>query len=110
MANKSLAATARKSLLRRGRAILRKYQSSGGSQSKTADTDLLDLLTDAERRELEDIHGALERIERGIYGRCELCLERIERTRLEAIPWLRVCDHCANLADDDEDIAREPGA
>ena len=110
MANKSLTATARKTLLRRGRAILRKYQSSGGSQSKPAETDLLAALTDAERRELEDIHGALERIERGIYGRCELCLESIERALLEASPWLRVCDHCANLADDEEDIAPEPGA
>ena len=108
MANKSLAATARKVLLRRGRTFLRKYQSAGSGQATPMGTDLLSALSDSERRELEDIHGALERIERGIYGRCEICMERIDRSQLELVPWLRVCDPCANLADEDEDAAHEP--
>lgn len=109
MANKSLAASARKVLLRRGRTILRRYQSSGSSRAYTSDGDLLGALTDSERRELEEIHGALERIERGIYGQCDICGDKIARDRLEAVPWLRVCDSCANLADEEEDAAHDPG-
>ncbi len=110
MANKSLAATARKVLLRRGRTILRRHQSSGSSRAKQADVDLLAALSESERRELEEIHGALERIERGIYGHCELCSEKLPREQLETVPWLRVCDSCSNLSDEEEDAAHDPGA
>ncbi len=87
--NKSLAATARRALLRRGRAILARHQDSAEGE------DLLAAMTEVERQQLEEIHAALERIERGVFGRCEVCDERLERARVEVIPWLRFCDHCA---------------
>lgn len=96
MANKSLTATARKELLRRGRAILRRHQGSG------ADVDLLAELTETERHQLEEIHAALERVERGIFGRCETCFEKLEPARITAMPWLRRCDRCAEVSDGDE--------
>jgi len=37
---------------------------------------------------------ALERVARGTYGRCEVCGERIEPARLEALPEARTCLRC----------------
>lgn len=66
--------------------------------------ELLVALGDTERRELEEIALALEKIEMGEYGRCEACLETplnmcptcpfIPKARLEALPTARLCIAC----------------
>ena len=43
---------------------------------------------------LQAIEEALERIEKGTYGICRDCGERIAEARLNAIPWTRVCITC----------------
>ncbi len=43
---------------------------------------------------LQAIEEALERIERGTYGVCKSCGERISDARLRAIPWTRSCISC----------------
>jgi len=40
---------------------------------------------------LEAIEGALERIEDGSYGSCEVCGRPIGEERLEAVPWATLC-------------------
>jgi phosphoserine phosphatase RsbU/P len=40
---------------------------------------------------LDEVDGALERIERGVYGICESCHEPIEADRIAADPLLRFC-------------------
>jgi DnaK suppressor protein len=42
-----------------------------------------------------DIEKALERIEAGQYATCVRCQTRIPDARLQAIPWTRICVHCA---------------
>ncbi len=43
---------------------------------------------------LRDINAALERIEKGTYGACEICGEEIDKDRLEANPAATTCkDH-----------------
>jgi len=54
-------------------------------------------LMDSERKLLEQINEALQRIEDGTYGICEGGGELIPRNRLEAIPWAKFCVTCANL-------------
>ncbi len=44
---------------------------------------------------LKDIEGALEKIRKGSYGRCENCQKEIEIKRLEAIPEARFCLKCS---------------
>lgn len=56
----------------------------------------LDLM-DSERKIITEIDQALDRIEQGIYGICQVGGEPIPRPRLEAIPWARCCVACANL-------------
>jgi len=43
---------------------------------------------------LKEIHDALSRIEKGKYGKCELCGKDISIARLEALPYARLCIEC----------------
>jgi len=66
--------------------------------------ELMVTLGDSERRELEEITLALEKIENGTYGKSEACLEKelnlcptcpyIPKARLEALPTARLCVAC----------------
>jgi DnaK suppressor protein len=45
---------------------------------------------------LRDVERALEKLDDGSYGRCDVCGSPIGRARLEAIPWAARCiDHAA---------------
>jgi RNA polymerase-binding transcription factor DksA len=44
---------------------------------------------------IEEINAALARLERGAFGRCEACRQRISKSRLEALPYARHCIRCA---------------
>ena len=54
-------------------------------------------LMDSERKLISEIDEALDRIEEGTYGICQVNGEQIPKPRLEAIPWARCCVSCANL-------------
>ncbi|HUZ43280.1 MAG TPA: hypothetical protein VMU63_02680 [Acidimicrobiales bacterium] len=41
--------------------------------------------------ELADVEAALERLESGTYGQCEVCSASIEDSRLEMLPATRFC-------------------
>jgi RNA polymerase-binding protein DksA len=66
-----------------------------------AGTDNFDIentigLMDSEKKIVQDIYDALNRIEEGTFGVCENNGEQIPRKRLEAIPWTRYCLACAS--------------
>ena len=46
----------------------------------------------------DDILDALDRINEGTFGRCELCREWLPRERLQARPWARYCATCDGRA------------
>ena len=56
-------------------------------------------LMDSERKLLQEINDALERIEHGKYGICEGNAEPIPKARLQAIPWARYCVTCASQSE-----------
>ena len=46
------------------------------------------------REQLTDVEGALQRIDEGTYGLCEVCGKQISEARLEAMPATPFCiDH-----------------
>ncbi len=49
---------------------------------------------DAERRMLQQIDEALDRIRQDTYGQCEVCGEMIGERRLEALPFAKLCIAC----------------
>lgn len=63
------------------------------SESVTADLAVATL--ERERRQLEEIEHALDRIKSGTYGICGFCDAQIPDARLQALPWARLCIHCA---------------
>ena len=88
MIKRTFVANARKILLRRGRSLLRR---SAGVEAG----DLLGGLAAREQDELAEIHRALERIERGIYGRCTACSSAMSEPVMEETPWRSECEACA---------------
>ncbi len=61
----------------------------------SANDEISSQLVEIESRELEQIEHALERIEQGLYGRCEFCGEKIAEPRLNALPYTNSCIECA---------------
>jgi DnaK suppressor protein len=52
-------------------------------------------LMEAEEGTLDLIEDAIERVERGTYGKCVECGGSIPKLRLNAIPYTPVCIKCA---------------
>jgi DnaK suppressor protein len=65
------------------------------------DQELTLSLLGSENNALDQIEGALERIEEGSYGQCEECGVKIPKPRLEAIPYAALCVQCASQQEDD---------
>jgi DnaK suppressor protein len=69
--------------------------------SNDRDRELSLMLADRERGKLTLVDNALHRIEIGTYGICESCDEVIDKERLIAMPFTKLCLSCQ------EDIERE---
>lgn len=50
--------------------------------------------SDDNRRALQLVTEALERMKTSTYGLCVACHEEVESKRLEAVPWARHCIEC----------------
>ena len=59
-------------------------------------------LSDENRRVLQHITEALERIKAGTYGECAACEKEVQQKRLEAVPWARHCIECQEKEDKGE--------
>lgn len=60
------------------------------------DQELSLSLLGSEKDALDQINGALKRIEDGSFGECEECGMKIPKARLEAIPYAALCVQCAS--------------
>jgi len=62
--------------------------------SDAAERETMLGLASAQQKMIEKIDRALERIEQGTYGICELCGCQIEPERLDALPEANICMKC----------------
>jgi len=62
--------------------------------------DFLLSLSERERKELFLIEDALARLDKGEYGVCSQCGSSIPRSRLQAVPWARLCIVCQGLQEE----------
>ena len=88
-------------------AALRSTRSEASGDLSSMPIHMADLGTDAFEQEftlslmehegsaLEQIEGALERIEDGVYGVCVECEAKIPKTRLQVLPQTPHCVKCA---------------
>jgi RNA polymerase-binding transcription factor DksA len=67
----------------------------GDLGSHQAEEELNFLLVESEERLIKEIGEALDRMERGKFGRCESCGRDIARERLQVLPQSRYCIRCA---------------
>lgn len=56
-------------------------------------------MVEVESRELAHVQQALERIDLGTYGRCEMCEAAIPKARLEVLPYATLCIKCQREAE-----------
>jgi len=62
--------------------------------SSDRDRELALMLADREREKLTYVDDALKRIDLGTYGVCESCDEEIDKDRLLAMPFTKLCLSC----------------
>ena len=62
--------------------------------SNDRDRELALMLADREREKLTYVDDALKRLENDTYGICESCEEEIDRERLLAMPFTKLCLSC----------------
>lgn len=67
---------------------------NGDAAVDTANDEISSQLAELESRELEQIEHALQRIVKGVYGRCEFCGGKIAEARLNALPYTNTCIDC----------------
>lgn len=113
-ASKALNERSRSTLVRRGLELgyLQRHNQAAAQeaeQSQLADWRdmaaqheaawVLDRLAEREQRELEDIDAALDRLNRGTFGRCQRCGGPVTMQRIDAVPEARQCIRCENEKD-----------
>lgn len=54
----------------------------------------------SEQQILAEVRDALARFDAGTFGRCERCGRAIAKSRLDAVPYARLCAGCARAADE----------
>jgi DnaK suppressor protein len=62
---------------------------------------LLARLSDREKREIEEIDEALQRIAAGSYGKCQSCRREIPMRRLRVLPATRFCVRCESREEEE---------
>ena len=66
-------------------------------------------LKTAQQHQITEVDQALQRMDAGAYGKCELCGKEIDSDRLSAKPEARLCAECQNIRDDiDEQMSDRP--
>ena len=65
----------------------------------TVTRDLMYQLTTGERDILRRVDAALDRLEAKAYGECAHCGKKVQKGRLDAVPWALHCIQCQELQD-----------
>ncbi len=71
----------------------------GDHASVSARTVIDSAILEQQRKELAEIELALDKINRGTYGICEMCEEPIGFARLEVKPFARFCITCREITE-----------
>lgn len=67
--------------------------------TSSLEKEMLFELNDNERTMLDQIEGALRKMEKNVYGLCESCQKPIPKLRLEAVPFARYCIACQSSSE-----------
>jgi len=76
---------------------------SGELGSESADQELTFRLLGSEKSVLDQVDAAIGRIADGSYGRCEKCGKKIQKSRLDAVPYAVQCVPCASQREESQE-------
>jgi len=68
--------------------------------SEQWDAQVLSVMSDADSRTLENVVGAIRRLDDGRYGICAMCGGPIEAARLRVLPEAAECVDCVRFAEE----------
>jgi len=71
----------------------------GDRALSTVSRDLLFQLSTGEREILRRIDAAIDRMDGGEFGVCVHCGQKVQKGRLQAVPWALHCIDCQELQD-----------
>lgn len=71
-------------------------------------TRLLYKLDERGKEEIEEIDLAIDKLQSGSYGRCELCGKLIPVKRLMVLPATRLCRKCAQKYEQNQKMRQHP--
>jgi len=77
--------------------------------SLEADRNFLLRIRDRERKLIQKVEEALDRIDKGIFGVCESCGKSISEKRLMARPVTTLCIDCKTDRENQERVERQRG-
>src|SRR5512136_1934046 len=77
--------------------------------SLEADRNFLLRIRDRERKLIQKVEEALDRIDKGIFGICESCGKSISEKRLMARPVTTLCIDCKTDRENQERVERQRG-
>lgn len=72
---------------------------SSDMASDAADGDLSLRIAESETVEASEIERAIEKVDNGTYGLCEVCTKPINAERLQFLPYVTMCIKCQSLAE-----------
>ena len=75
--------------------------------SLESDRNFLLRIRERERKLIQKIREALDRIDKGTYGICEQCYEEISEQRLKARPVTTLCIECKKAQEAEEKLRGE---
>lgn len=70
-------------------------KSDDDAGQEAVELDRNQAMVNALEKERKDINNTIEKIETGVYGKCETCLAEINPARLKAMPVANLCISCA---------------
>jgi len=62
--------------------------------TRSLDKEILFELSGNAHNTIEQIEAALRKMDKGIYGICEICRQPIPKKRIKALPFARYCINC----------------
>ncbi len=62
--------------------------------TRSLDKEILFELSGNAHNTIEQIEAALRKMDKGIYGTCEICRQPIPKKRIKALPFARYCINC----------------
>jgi DnaK suppressor protein len=76
-------------------------QDEGDKAESSYTKEFLLSLSDSERKKLQLIDEALQRIKENTYGKCKMCGKDIGMKRLRVVPWTSHCINCQEKAEEE---------